>query len=133
MGLAGVVGVALAASLCLGGCSSVGYYWQSAVGHLNILQQARPVSEWVNGGEARERLRAKLALSQRIRDHATGELGLVPAPVYVVWARGSDDGTYFIGSTNGIFLLGAPADDDGDKKTALLMARFFFVPALLTR
>lgn len=82
MGLAGVVGAALAASLCLTGCSSMGYYWQSAVGHLNILQQARPVSEWVNGGGAPERVRAKLELSQRIRDFASGELGLPDNPSY---------------------------------------------------
>ena len=82
MGLAGVVGVALAATLCLSGCSSLGYYWQSAVGHLNILQQARPVSEWVNGSDAPERVRAKLALSQRIRDFASRELGLPDNPSY---------------------------------------------------
>lgn len=82
MGLAGVVGVALAATLCLTGCSSLGYYWQSAVGHLSILQQARPVGDWVNGPETPERVRAKLALSQRIRDFASRELKLPDNPSY---------------------------------------------------
>lgn len=82
MGLAGVVGVALAATLCLTGCSSLGYYWQSAVGHLSILQQARPVGEWVNGGATPERTREKLALSQRIRDFASSELKLPDNPSY---------------------------------------------------
>ena len=82
MGLAGVVGVALAATLCLTGCSSLGYYWQSAVGHLTILQQARPVDEWVNGSGTPERVRDKLELSQRIRDFASRELKLPDNPSY---------------------------------------------------
>ena len=29
----------------LAGCADVGYYWQSASGHLNIMRAARPVPE----------------------------------------------------------------------------------------
>jgi hypothetical protein len=32
-------------TLCLSGCANLGYYWQSATGHLKIMQAARPVQE----------------------------------------------------------------------------------------
>ena len=34
-------------ALCLGGCANLGYYWQSASGHVRMLQAARPVQEWL--------------------------------------------------------------------------------------
>lgn len=82
MGLAGVVGLALAASLCLSGCSTMGYYWQSVTGHLRIMQAARPVGDWVHETDTPERTRAKLELSQRIRAFASRELGLPDNPSY---------------------------------------------------
>jgi predicted aminopeptidase len=82
MGLAAVAGVALAATLCLSGCSSLGYYWQSMAGHIDILQRARPVGELVRESETPERIRAKLELSQRIRDFASRELKLPDNPSY---------------------------------------------------
>jgi predicted aminopeptidase len=82
MGLAAVAGVALAATLCLSGCGTIGYYWQSVTGHLSILQAARPVDEWVREPDTPERVRAKLALSQRIRDFASRELKLPDNPSY---------------------------------------------------
>jgi len=82
MALAGVAGLALAATLCLSGCSTVGYYWQSAMGHMNILQSARPVDEWVRDAETPERLRAKLELAQRIREFASRALKLPDNPSY---------------------------------------------------
>ena len=42
--VAGVVLAAAAAVLGLGGCSNLGYYWQSASGHLQVMNAARPVS-----------------------------------------------------------------------------------------
>ena len=33
--------------LCLTGCANLGYYWQSATGHMRMLQAARPVQEWL--------------------------------------------------------------------------------------
>ncbi|AEG91941.1 aminopeptidase [Ramlibacter tataouinensis] len=74
--LAGVAALATAAALCLSGCANLGYYWQSAAGHLGMLQAARPVSEWLDGAETPERLKDKLQLSQRIRAFASQELGL---------------------------------------------------------
>ncbi|RYF32220.1 MAG: aminopeptidase, partial [Comamonadaceae bacterium] len=38
---------AAAAAATLAGCSNLGYYWQSASGHLGVMHAARPVSEWL--------------------------------------------------------------------------------------
>ena len=35
----------LASTLLLSGCSTMGYYWQSVSGHLQMLNAARPVAE----------------------------------------------------------------------------------------
>jgi predicted aminopeptidase len=82
MGLAGVAGVAVAATLLLTGCANLGYYWQSVTGHLGILQAARPVKDLLQEPQVPERVRGKLELSQRIRDFASRELGLPDNPSY---------------------------------------------------
>ncbi len=64
------------AAACLSGCANLGYYWQSATGHLRILQAMRPVDEWLADESAPPRLKAQLALSQRIRAFASQELKL---------------------------------------------------------
>jgi predicted aminopeptidase len=76
MGFAGVVTAAAAAALCLGGCANAGYYWQSAAGHLRLMNAARPVGEWLEDARSPERLKTRLALSQRIRSFAVSELKL---------------------------------------------------------
>lgn len=82
MGLAAVAGLAVAATLCLSGCANLGYYWQSATGHLKVMAAARPVGDWLAEGETPARVRDKLALSQRIRDYASAELKLPDNPSY---------------------------------------------------
>lgn len=75
----GVIGtLALAAgAVCLtSGCSTIGYYGQAIGGHLELLQRARPVDEWLHEPATPPRLRERLALSQRIRDFAVSELAL---------------------------------------------------------
>lgn len=64
-------------TLCLtSGCSSVGYLWQSAGGHLGLLHSARPVNDWVQDPQTDAALRERLQLSQRMRDFAIQELDL---------------------------------------------------------
>lgn len=58
------------------GCSSVGYLWQSAGGHLSLLHSARPVNDWVQDPQTDAALRERLQLSQRMRDFAIQELDL---------------------------------------------------------
>ena len=79
----GVGAVVLAAAvLCLSGCANLGYYWQSATGHLKVMQAAKPVEEWLGDAAAPQRLKDKLALSQRIRAFASRELRLPDNPSY---------------------------------------------------
>ncbi len=81
------IGAAAAASLCLlSGCANLGYYWQSASGHLRMLNAARPVPEWLADDGAPPRLKERLALSQRIRQFASHELQLPDNPSYTRYA-----------------------------------------------
>ena len=76
-GIGGVATTALAASaaVCLtSGCSTVGYYAQSVVGHLEILQAARPVPQVDADPATSAALKERLALSQRIRDFVDSDL-----------------------------------------------------------
>ena len=82
MAAGGAAVLALASALCLTGCANLGYYWQSVTGHLQIMGAARPVKELVDEPATSERLRARLQLSQRIRDYAVGELKLPDNPSY---------------------------------------------------
>ncbi|MBT2321948.1 aminopeptidase [Variovorax paradoxus] len=77
---------AAAALLGLAGCADLGYYWQSASGHLGLMRAARPVPEWLRDPGASETLKAKLELTQRIRSFASAELGLPDNPSYKAYA-----------------------------------------------
>ena len=70
----------LAATLLLGGCAStggdLGYYWQSVRGHLQLMNAAHPVPDWLADTEASPQLKARLQLAQRIRAFAVSELHL---------------------------------------------------------
>lgn len=77
---------AAVAVLALAGCADLGYYWQSASGHLALMRAARPVPEWLQDPAAADALKAKLALAQRIRRFAVAELGLPDNPSYKAYA-----------------------------------------------
>ena len=62
--------------LGLSGCSTVGYYWQSVTGHLEIMRAAKPVPDWLAEETTPPKLKERLALSQRMRDFAATELKL---------------------------------------------------------
>ena len=64
------------AALGLAGCSSLGYYWQSVSGHMQMLNAARPVKDWLTDAQTPEQLRQRLLLSQRIRSFAVDKLDL---------------------------------------------------------
>lgn len=66
----------VATVLLLSGCGNLGYYWQSAAGHLKVMSAARPVDDWLTDTQTPEQLKARLALSQRIRSFAVSELKL---------------------------------------------------------
>jgi predicted aminopeptidase len=62
--------------LCLNGCASVGYYWQSVSGHMQMLNTARPVNDLLADPQTPAALKTRLELSQRIRSFAATELKL---------------------------------------------------------
>ena len=80
-GLAASTLLALGA-VCLSGCANLGYYWQSTRGHLQLMNAARPVQEVLGDATTPEPLKARLALSQRIRSFATDTLKLPDNPSY---------------------------------------------------
>ena len=58
------------------GCSSLGYYAQSVGGHLKLLNAARPVPDLLADPGTSDELKARLELTQRIRDFAVTALKL---------------------------------------------------------
>ncbi|MBP8225083.1 MAG: aminopeptidase, partial [Acidovorax sp.] len=66
--------------LALPGCAShgstLGYYWQSVRGHLQIMQAAEPIDQWITRTDTTPALRERLHLAQRARAFAVAELGL---------------------------------------------------------
>ena len=66
--------MALAALCITSGCSSIGYLGESASGHVHLLAAARPVKDVIADPSTSESLRARLQLTQRMRDFAVTEL-----------------------------------------------------------
>jgi len=73
-------------TLGLAGCSNLGYYWQSASGHIGVMRAARPVPDWLGDPATPPALKEKLALTQRIRRFAVTHLGLPDNPSYTAYA-----------------------------------------------
>jgi predicted aminopeptidase len=76
LSIVGVVLAALATVCVTSGCASIDYLSQSAAGHIRLLAAARPVKEAIADPEVPEPLRARLQLTQRMRDFAVTELKL---------------------------------------------------------
>ncbi len=76
--MAGLASLVLAgvAAVCLTGCANIGYYVDSASGHLRLMNAARPVQEVVDDQQTRPALRERLRLAQRMREFAVRELHL---------------------------------------------------------
>ncbi|MEO8545941.1 MAG: aminopeptidase [Burkholderiaceae bacterium] len=70
------------ALVLLVGCADTGYYWQSVSGHLQLMQAARPVEQWLVDPQTTPVLRQRLELSQRMRAFAVTTLDLPDNPSY---------------------------------------------------
>jgi predicted aminopeptidase len=57
-------------------CADTAYYMQSLGGHLQMVQLARPIEQWLADGRVTPELKQRLALAQRIRAFAVAELAL---------------------------------------------------------
>lgn len=60
----------------LSGCSTLGYYWQAAQGHLSLMQAARPIDQWLDDPTTPAPLRTQLQIAQRVRHFASEQLHL---------------------------------------------------------
>jgi len=88
-GLGGIATVVIAAAALVcgtSGCSSLGYIGQSVGGHLELMQRARPVDQWLADGATPLPLKRKLASSQRMRQFAVRELHLPDNSSYTRYA-----------------------------------------------
>ena len=84
LGLSAAIGLA---ALCLGsGCSDLGYYRQSAQGHMDLLSRAKPVDEWIALAETPAALKQRLALAQRMREFSVQVLELPDNASYRAYA-----------------------------------------------
>lgn len=81
--LAALLGLA-----CLGsGCSAVGYYAQSLGGHVDLMQRARPLPDWLADPATPAALRERLLLAQQLRRFAVTELALPDNASYTRYAE----------------------------------------------
>ena len=90
LGSAATLAAAVGA-LCLGsGCASVqatvGYYAQSVGGHVDLMQRARPVDQWLADATTPPDLKDRLALAQQLRRFAVKELALPDNASYTRYA-----------------------------------------------
>lgn len=63
-------------ALSLTGCADTRYYWQSAAGHLQLMQAARPIESWLADSASPPALQQRLRLAQDMRRFAVTELHL---------------------------------------------------------
>lgn len=68
--------LASAAATMLASCSSLNYYAQAAQGQLALLNDARPIEEWLGDHNTEPKLKLRLATARQIRTFAVQELGL---------------------------------------------------------
>lgn len=71
-----LLGAALLAVLAFPGCANLAYYAQAVGGHIQVMQSARPISDWLEDPATEPGLRQKLAEVRAMRDFASRELGL---------------------------------------------------------
>jgi predicted aminopeptidase len=86
-GLLAVVVVSTALVCGTSGCSTLGYVGQSVGGHVELMQRARPVDEWLADPSTAEPLRRRLAATQRMRQFAVRELHLPDNASYTQYAE----------------------------------------------
>lgn len=84
------IGAQVVASLLLvgllGGCTSIGYYWQATLGHGELLMKAKPVDDWLADPSTPEALRQRLGRAQDMRRFASTTLGLPDNASYTRYA-----------------------------------------------
>lgn len=67
---------AVALLVALGGCTSLGYYYQAVEGQMQIWHRSRPIKQVIDDAKTPPQIRERLALVLRIREFASVELAL---------------------------------------------------------
>ena len=91
---AGLLALAAALAAALGACAGpanlppegLSYYAQSVRGHLDMLQRARPLADWLADPATPPALRQRLQLARQLRDFAVRELALPDNASYQSYA-----------------------------------------------
>lgn len=73
-------------TLLLGACADTSYYWQSLRGHVQVLQAAHPIQDWLNDPGTPESLKQRLLQTQQLRQFASSTLHLPDNPSYQRYA-----------------------------------------------
>ncbi|MGR4870378.1 aminopeptidase [Variovorax sp. LARHSF232] len=68
------------------GCTNLGYYWQAATGHADLMRAAKPVPQWLEDPATSQALKDRLELAQRIRRYASSALSLPDNRSYTAYA-----------------------------------------------
>ncbi len=76
----------ITAAHTLGGCAVLGYYSQSAFGHIDVMFRSRAISDWLADEETDEDLRARLQQVLAMREFAIRELKLPDNGSYLDYA-----------------------------------------------
>ena len=87
---AGLLALAALLGACAGPVNAppdgLGYYAQSVRGHLDMLQRARPLADWLADPATAPALRQRLQLARQMRDFAVRELALPDNASYQSYA-----------------------------------------------
>ena len=66
-------------------CSELGYYWQAASGHLELLNRKQDIQELLESPETSAELKRKLKLVESVRTFASGRMGLPDNAAYTAY------------------------------------------------
>jgi len=84
---AGITCAVLAAGMLVAGCTDTRYLLQTATGHIQIMQAARPVDDWLGDDSTPPQLRQRLQLAKAIRRFAVSALHLPDNASYQRYAQ----------------------------------------------
>ena len=66
-------------------CSELGFYWQAASGHLELLNHKQDIQELLESDETSAELKRKLKLVESVRTFASGNMGLPDNAAYTAY------------------------------------------------
>jgi predicted aminopeptidase len=75
----------LGAAFILSSCSDLGFYWQAAAGHLDLLNSKQDIQELLDSSATSIELKRKLKLVESVRSFASGRMGLPDNAAYTAY------------------------------------------------